>query len=180
MPTLTLEIDRPSTFQVTKIEIALGVVRHSWGESMKFRSLLALCLCTAVVPMASAQTATLQCTPDTGQQTFFSGGKAQTIPSETTPADGFQVAVDGGGRPDIVWNKEQWGFKSARAGSLDINFLQQSSITSDFGLIGGGANMSYLLHVNADDAGAKRYVLTVTTFVGTYAVVGEAGVCRDA
>ena len=146
---------------------------------MKYRSLLALWLCAGFVPAAGAQMTTLQCTPDAGQQTFFSDGKAQTIPSEITPADGFQVVVDGGGRPDIVWKKEQWGFKSARAGALDLNGLQQSNRMGDFGLIGGGANLSYLLHVNADDTGAKRYVLTATTFVGTYAVVSEAGVCKD-
>lgn len=145
---------------------------------MKYRSVMP-CLAVTFVPSA-AQGAGLRCKPDTGQQTFFSGGEAQTIPSKVTAADGFEVVVDGGGRPDIVWNREQWGFKSARAGSIDINFLQQSSIAGDFGLIGGGANLSYLLHVNADDSGTKRYVLTATTFVGTYAVVSEAGVCSDA
>ena len=144
---------------------------------MNYVLILVLGLGACLTP-ATADATVLKCSPDAGQQTYFIGGKAQTAPSEVTAEDGFEVVIDGGGRPDIIWNKEQWGFKSARAGSIDIKFLQKSDIMGDFGLTGGGANLSYLLHVNADDAGVKRYVLTMTTYVGSYAVVTEAGVCR--
>ena len=127
---------------------------------------------------SAANADALRCTPEAGQQMVFAEGSAYAGAADTSGADGFQVIIDNAGRPDLVWNTEQWGHTSARDGGLDVLYLQQSDIDQDFGLIAGGANVSYLLHVNADDSGVKRYVLTLTMFLGAYSLTSQAGTCE--
>lgn len=129
--------------------------------------------------VGSAHAADLRCVPDSGQQTFFANGRAQSAPAKVGADDGFTITIKAGGEPDIIWNTPHWDFKSLSEGGLRATLLQDSNLDGNFGLVAGGPNVSYILQVNGDDeAGVRRYLLTTTLFVGAYTVATEHGVCR--
>lgn len=144
---------------IAMIKLGLGLVALAFGTQAEAADLVCAATETRTTYLISDRPSVTQAQPGTAKE-------------------GFRIKLEGASGPDVLWNEPQFGFSSARAGGLNLRSLEGSDLSKSFALAAGGDVMSYLIHVNVDDKGTKRFAAVSTMFVGNYAVMTSYGICR--